>query len=296
MGERENWIVMPFVGLWDEYTRTALDDCLGMKGSRILAISNGSDEETDKRLRTMAAHSDHRIIAWFHQPPMLSLSATWNKALEFVWKSGGHQALMVNNDVRLNPATYESLLLKMLQTGALFVSATGVTQEQYLKAYPEGQPPTAKMMLSRGGPDFSCFLISKECHEKYSFDEGFVPCYCEDIDFHRQLMIAGERDRIFSINVPFLHFASGTIKSWDDEKAAAFHRQVSSLSRAYYQKKWGGDASGVNQETTIEPFVDGKRMPCGCVTTPQLQFCAHDAPGDDDYEDPGEIVHETNKF
>lgn len=280
MGEgTQHWIVMPFVNLW-EMTQDALDDCLRqMAGnSRILAISNGSDGETHDRLREFAA-AFPRILPWHHQPPLLALAATWNQALDFVWEVGGERAMVVNNDVRLHPDTYRSLSHVMDQEDALFVTATGVTREQFEAAYVEGGGPTEGMLAGRGGPDFSCFLISKGCHEKYRFDENYIPAFCEDLDFHRQMMIGGDKSRIFGINLPFLHIDAGsnTIKSFNEKQRESFGREVAAFSRAYYEKKWGGS---VNQEASIDPFAEGGpfTLSCGCVTTPELQFCDHEAP------------------
>jgi len=289
MGEREDWIVMPFIGLWEKFTKQALIDCLQQEGVnvRILAISNGSDEDVHQKLQAFASATGNQVLAWHHQPPLPSLSATWNRALEFVWQMGGEQALVVNNDVRLNPHTYATLLAEMQKEDALLVSATGLLEKEYVAAYADDPVPTAGMIAGRGGPDFSCFLISKECHQKYHFDENFIPAFCEDLDFHRRLLIDGERARIFGMNVPFHHINGGsnTVKHFNDQEVEAFTREVEALSRAYYEKKWLG---GVNTESTISPFHSGVSMVCGCTTTPELQFCDHEHghkpldPADDD--------------
>lgn len=282
MGEPAHWIVMPFMNLWS-YTKQALEDCLAQDigNVKILAISNGSDPETDAALQLFALQHPN-VFAWYHNPPLPSLAATWNLALDFVFQEES-MALVVNNDVRLAPHTYGRLLEESDTAPALFVSATGVTEEQFIAVAGDWSP-------TRGGPDFSCFLIRRPCHRKYRFDENFTPAYCEDLDFHRRMLLGGDKDRIYSINLPFLHYASETVKSFSKEQAERFHAQVTAGSRAYYERKWGG---GVNQETTIEPFSFPQTVTkdCGCITTPELQFCTHDEmQGDlaDDEEDAPE--------
>ncbi len=124
-------------------------------------------------------------------------------------------------------------------------------------------------MVSKGGPDFSCFLISRACHWKYAFDENFVPAFCEDLDYHRRLMLAGDGHKIFSVNVPYLHYASQTLKTSTPEARAAIERRIGQ-SRAYYERKWGGP---VNAEIFWAPFgrePEDRLPPCG-PTTPELQ-------------------------
>ena len=185
-------------------------------------------------------------------------------------------ALVCNNDVRLHPQTY-SILYQVQQTVVsdhaageilftnlppLFVSAVGRRENDMLWA------PyfmcDATWTMDRGGPDFSCFLITRACHDAYPFDQRFAPAYCEDCDYHRQLMLGGNGERIFSINLPYLHYASGTINS-EPEKALAWAKRIEQ-SRAHYVRKWGGD---VNHERFTIPF--DAETDQDHVTNPELQ-------------------------
>jgi hypothetical protein len=62
-------------------------------------------------------------------------------------------------------------------------------------------------------------------------------------------MLGGDGSRIFSVNLPYLHYASGTINS-EPEKALAWAKRIEQ-SRAHYVRKWGGD---VNHERFTIPF------------------------------------------
>ena len=116
-------------------------------------------------------------------------------------------------------------------------------------------------------PDFSCFLLTAEGHAKYPFDEAFAPCYCEDLDMHRRYMLGGDTMKIFSINLPFLHYASRTINR--SAEALRAWEAVSGLSREVYKKKWGGN---VNEETFLTPYGKEERYQEPChLTTPELQ-------------------------
>ncbi len=158
--------------------------------------------------------------------------------------------LVPNNDVRLHPQTLRLLLQAIHNYGnALFVSAVNAGR---------ATEPYEWDLASRGGPDYSCFLISKECFEKYPFDPELT--YCSDLDHHRRILLAGEGDRIFSVNVPYHHLASQTIKTLPEEKARVYREQADA-HRAYYSRKWGG---GCNAETFAEPFGKAGDQ---CVTT-----------------------------
>ena len=252
-----------------EYTRAAIADCLAQSVPiRLLLINQGVGDDFRALLEAIAEEYSDRVLLWNHQPPLPSLSATWNRALDCVWQAGGEEALVVNNDVRLNSRTAEYLQDAREHFDALFVSAVGVTPEQF---DPTADPyVTSFQVVPKGGPDFSCFLISHACHDRFRFDEAFTPAFCEDLDFHRRLMLAGEGARIFSVNLPYLHYGSATIKSIDAPARMKLDRAIAQGSRAYYAKKWGGP---VNAETLQAPFgedgVSGYNQ--GQAFTPRLQ-------------------------
>jgi hypothetical protein len=272
------WCVMPVLA-GPEMTEAALSDLLAQSvPTRILVINQGVDDAFRDRLERLAEQEEDRIFLWSHQPPLPSLSASWNRALDFVWVMGGEVALVVNNDVRLGPSTVTGLLGALNVSNNLFVSAVGVTPEEF-QSRPEDPlywyDYAKREVVSKGGPDFSCFLISKACHQQYRFDEHFIPAFCEDLDYHRRLMLAGEGSRIFSVNLPYLHLASQTLKQLPEGEAQRIRQQIESQSRGYYARKWGGD---VNAETFYTPFdPDGsrrrRRLEFADVgpTTPELQ-------------------------
>lgn len=249
-----NWILCPFRDRWD-LTEAAATDALAqtVPDLRLLLIDQGSSEETKAAYtRWLKSGVGPAVSLWRHQPPMLSLSATWNRALQMVWDSGGAQALVINNDLRMWRGTYAYLQEVQQQSAAYFVTATGVTGEQYeawlrAPAALSGNAPSYPLP----GPDFSCYLITKEGHTKYPFDEAYQPAYCEDLDMHRRYMLGGDGARIFGTGLPYYHVGSGTLKGMDADKRMRLEQQISQGSRAYHRQKWGGPA---NQETFAVPF------------------------------------------
>lgn len=249
-----SWVICVFLNNLEQ-TRKAVDTALAQTGVgkvRVLLVGCGLGEEDKRAALAWRADGEvkdtlSRLLLWSWDPPLPSLAACWNRALNFVWNMGGERALVINNDIEMHPETYARLEEVREHEDALFVSAVAVTREQF-----EAQRAAPNLLqLSRGGPDFSCFLITKKAHDLYRFDENFIPAYCEDLDYHRTLMLLGEGRRIFSCDVPYFHHASGTLKAMDEEKRRKTHEAIMRGARAYYQRKWGGD---VNQEKFVWPF------------------------------------------
>lgn len=278
-------IIMPYLDN-PAWTRQALDDCLAQTlDTQILLIDNGSQSEARALGDAYALTTNGRVLVWHHSPPFPALAAVWNRALRWAWESGAEEALVVNNDVRLAPWTYRLLSEVLRDTQAFMVTAVSVTEPQF-NAYITGGEVVAEAALGQvtdarqdgthtgypcGGPDFSCFLLTKEGHTRYPFDEGFVPAYCEDLDLHRRMMLGGDGHRIFGVNLPFLHYGSGTLKGVSNERREQLDRLITQGSRVHYQQKWGGPP---NAETFLSPF--GRQEPLDApvgtpLTTPELQ-------------------------
>ena len=262
------WVILPFVNGRD-MLMAAIADVLGQSvPTRILVIGQGCDSDLRRELERVSEDDPTRVFCWFFSPALPSLAQVWNDALSFAWTTGGTEALVVNSDVRLHRRTLEVLRLYMTDEKALFVSAVGVTAEQFNPDEPTGIPSQldGSRLTSRGGPDFSCFLISKECHDKYRFDQGHIPAYGEDCSYHRSMMLGGDGHRIFSINLPYLHYASGTLKTMDPDRRQQIESQINNISRKYYEWCWGGPVN--HERFTIKG--DPASAQDG-VTNPDLQ-------------------------
>ncbi len=252
-----------------ELARAAISDVLCQSvPTRLLVINQGATDAIRDELERIA-EVDDRVFCWSHQPPLPSLSTSWNRGLQFVWEAGGEEALVVNFDLRLHRLTVEHLRDVLHATDALLVSAVGVTEPQFKEV--TGSEYFAASVehddIQKGGPDYSCFLISKTCHERFPFDAGFIPAFGEDLDHHRRLMLAGEGQRIFSTNLPYLHFASQTLKLLPPKEADALRHQIETVSRAHYRDAWGG---GVNAETFMRKGDPTSAVTDGSATTPAL--------------------------
>lgn len=145
------------------------------------------------------ANAKSGLLVYLPSWKQVSLSACWNSAIKFL---KAEHILVLNNDVEIQPCTYRYLLAQQKP----FVSCVSVDKPEQLSTPPFGILPT------RPHPDFSCFLIRKECWERVGpFDESYYPAYCEDNDYHVRMHRAGIE--AVCVDLPFLHHGAGTIKN-----------------------------------------------------------------------------------
>lgn len=189
-------------------------------GADILLIDNASTDGTSQYLQAQ------RDIQIMHFDPPLSVAASWNTALKYVFSEGAEYALVCNNDTELLPQTYRLLV----EDGGLFVTAVGCRE------WPStiDPPDPAK---KRNHPDFSCYLIRRKAWERIGpFDENFKIAFCEDGDYDMRLYKAGIQ--AYCLDLPFLHHGSMTIKNAELSEIRKIQKQAD-LNREYFKKKWG---------------------------------------------------------
>lgn len=221
-----NWIICPVRSGFEKYTKPAIESFLAQDIADVYLLLIDNDE-SDQHMQL----SEAQICKIFRNRPGLGVAASWNQALRYVFYRAGafksSHALVVNNDVLLRPDTYRWLR----EDGGGFVTAVGVVEKERMNS---GLPsPEAK----RPHPDFSCFLIRKWVYELVgSFDENFIGAYAEDADYHVRMHKVGVK--AYCLDLPFLHYASGTIKTVSSSEAVQIHRQADK-NRAYFEKKWG---------------------------------------------------------
>lgn len=269
---KQPFIIIPFLDL-ASMTIQAGEDAAAQRMPQqplIMLMDNGSQPTETEKVSNWAMEQSGGVLLL---PCSGTLSRVWNRALNLCWKLGAEDALVMNNDARITSWTYETLRNVMRGgsgSDALFVSAVNVAEDQwlsYLAAVADFSEFGQRMnrdpisYATRGGPDYSCFLISKDCHQRFPFDEQLT--YRNDIDHHRRIMLAGEGRRIFSIPLPYRHLASQTIHRTPE--AYAEHCRKDAEHEAYYFRKWGG---GPNQETFADGFSD---LVMPKMSTPELQ-------------------------
>lgn len=253
-----NYIICPFINNWP-LTLNAVQDMLEQTiPTKVILIDNGADPEVNAQAKAFSSSHD-RVLFITHNPPLPSLAATWNMAMNVVWDLGEDYVLVCNNDVRLRPDTYEHLVnvfedqLEPETPDIRFmITAIGRREDTWFEDRNREITWEELSTGNRGGPDFSCYLFTKAMHKQFAFDENFIPAYTEDCDMHRRIMLAGLGLHCFSVNLPYLHYASQSLKTMDPKKREKLESAIENGSRAYYLKKWGG---GVNEEKFLVPFT-----------------------------------------
>lgn len=215
-----NWIVVPVRNSL-HFTKGALPTFLAQDigNVRVLLLDNDSTDGTGAWAR---AQND--VLYWHRRPP-LSVAASWNLCLKWLFGEQRQERVLVsNNDVLLRPDTYRLLV----EDGGQFVTATGVNSLEQMNQTPE---PWKK----RPNPDFSCFVIRKECYQKVGpMDESYAGGYVEDCDYHVRMHRAGVLAH--SIGLPFLHYASGTIKSATPEEQNRIQKAAEVNRKRFFDK------------------------------------------------------------
>lgn len=187
---------------------------------QVLVIDNGSTDGTTEWLHSQPVYTIHYRQA-------KSVAECWNRAIRLCMVEDDH-VLVCNNDVELRPDTYRLLL----ENGGPFVTA--------IEVFDKKQMDTVDVTRQGPHPDFSCFLIRKECWQKFSaqpergFDMEMKIAYVEDCDAHVRLHRLGIP--AISIYVPFYHARSSTVKHSDEGEAQRIREQADRNRERFYQK------------------------------------------------------------
>jgi GT2 family glycosyltransferase len=197
----------------------------------LLVIDNASQDGTLPWLLTQQA-----LVMAKAEPD--SVSGCWNQALRWAFDYNDYEAVLVcNNDIELRPDTLEWLV----RDGGEFVTPVSVGSREQLT----DTPPTS----TRPHPDFSCFLLRKSVWDKVGpFDENYKGAYCEDADFHLRMHRASVN--AYCIDLPYLHWGSGTISNAQDLARVGMRRQAD-RNREYFKAKYG---FGVGSEEYYAAF------------------------------------------
>ena len=171
----------------------------------VLVLDNASSDGTQKYLRT---------INWATvvTGTFTSLAAAWNYGLKTCFRHYDF-VLVLNNDTELMPQM-PKLLLEKAHLGK--PQRHGIVSGISVRSIEEVFVPKIIMPPSYH-PDFSCFMISRECYQDVGdFDESYLGAYCEDCDYHVRMFRKGWL--AVGYNIPFYHFASGTSKFSTEEE------------------------------------------------------------------------------
>lgn len=246
-----NYIVMPIYDCKD-LTRDAIASCLAQDitgGVQVLTVIDRGLDGVAHYLRSLGRQVQ---VVEAHG---CGVSKAWNIALGHVFERVGAGAvLVVNSDVRLRPDTYR----RLLDDGGQFVTCVGTSSGA---KFPGSEPDPDRI---RPHPDFSCFLIRRECwRDVGAFDAG-MRIYCSDGDYHLRMHQRGIR--AYCLDLPFYHYASGTLKQADPEDRGRILAQAQ-RDREAFAAKWGFEMGSAGYYAA---FGEGTKAPDAIAPEPSV--------------------------
>ena len=158
-------------------------------------------------------------------PDNLGCAGSWNRGLVQHWNDGHEWAIVMNDDVELQPGNVEALR-KAIEGG---------------------------LDLAWSSESMACFAIHRRATDKVGwFDENLWPAYHEDEDFTHRMRLAGLKCGNGHAEVK--HTRSSTLNYsellWFQHRMRLDHQNL-----LYYGRKWGGVP---NFEKFTRPFNDPK--------------------------------------
>ena len=168
-----------------------------------------------------------------------SLAEKWNLGVDALCGDNCDVFLICNNDIIFNKHTIDRLcdrIENIRKTNENIGLVSAHNMRSSIESLEIIDYPYVNESNEAPGPDFSCFMVSKEAYDLVGpFDEDYSPCFFEDNDYHIRLIHAGLR-AVSITAAPYYHFGSvtqnsvlGGICSHND-----FER-----NRAYFKEKFG---------------------------------------------------------
>jgi GT2 family glycosyltransferase len=188
----------------------------------LFVIDNGSTDGTWEWL-------SREQFQFIHYRENAGVSHGWNLGLSILFDKAGslrcNHVLVVNNDTILPPWFY----FELLGYDVPFVTGVSVDSMDAIK-------DTAPELPLQPAPDFSAFVIRRDCWEKIGpFDEG-MKFYAQDADYH--IRACHEGMPLMKANVPFYHERSSTLRLAPEKERQEIEQQAN-RDREYFYKKWG---------------------------------------------------------
>jgi GT2 family glycosyltransferase len=184
----------------------------------VYLVDNDSKDQTYEWAKTVENVVPVQFV------PQIGVSGGWNHGLKTLFEcEGAEHVLCVNSDTVLPRWFYSSLL----SYDGPFISGVSVETMEEI-ANPEPRKELAPC------PDFSAWLMRKECWDKVGkFDES-MSLYASDNDFHIRAHRAGVR--LMNAGVPFYHQRSSTLNNANPKEKRAIQMQADADRLRFYEK------------------------------------------------------------
>lgn len=196
--------------------------------TKVWIYDNESTDGTKDWLDDMHAIGDYRGVN-LSTGVDLGVSEGWNYVLDVLFKNWDTEhVLVINSDTILPPWFYSTLL----SYPGPFITGVSVGSMEEIATI----PPRKELAPC---PDFSAFLIRKECWEKVGEFDGKMVLYASDLDYHIRAHRAGVR--LMNAGVPFYHERSSTLNYASPQEKQRIRLQAD-MDREVLRQKWSCNA------------------------------------------------------
>jgi GT2 family glycosyltransferase len=252
-------IIIPVLNLWDQYTIHCMDSIAANKCDipfEVLIVNQASTDQTINKATDFGGRKMPGRVHLINNEKNTGCGGGWNQGVEWGLERAFTHFIIANNDILVGPNAIQAMYTRMKREPAvLLCSAVDVIREVPVPQFvlDETKDVNKKPDTEAPHPNFSCFMINRECVEKVGmFDEGFFPAYFEDNDFHYRLKLAGGNDcAIANTTAVFIHYGSRTQNQ--NAGAPIVPGEMFQKNRGYFITKWGGEPT---REKFTHPFND----------------------------------------
>ena len=180
-----------------------------------------------------------------HEPSITSIedgrqpqgvAKAWNDGIKKAAEFDCDYVIVINTDI-----VFKSNMIDQLVKGAeSYNDGVMWTGAEYADHRGLEEAPEEDYVAEH--PHFSCFMVKPDFFKHAgTFDENFLPAYCEDGDMHARLALANKKAYVFGA-ARFFHFGSRTIKS--DQQLWIANGQSFPKNQTYFLQKWGHPVVG----------------------------------------------------
>ena len=170
-------------------------------------------------------------IRVLHPKGQQSVAKAWNMGITYGSKAGCKYIMVINTDIVFKNDSIDRLVdFAEKHPEAVLWTMTPCGDLVNLERCPEDETFVQH-------PDFSCFLVKNDIFKHVgTFDENFIPAYCEDGDMYARLVLADFKSYAYN-GAKFFHYGSITIKS--DLYLSSKNARSYPRCQLYFKEKWG---------------------------------------------------------
>lgn len=184
-----------------------------------------------------------------------SVAHAWNRGIQEGINNGCEYILVINTDIIFKSNAIDRLVkfAEAHQEAVMWAMAEW-SDAGSIETAPEDEGFNEH-------PNFSCYMVKKDFFTHVgTFDENFVPAYCEDGDMHGRLALANKKAYVYG-GARFFHARSTTIHN--DREAWERNRQTFPKNQQYFLTKWGhpivGDVDEMRKVYFKHPYNDSSK-------------------------------------